>query len=82
MSERSRILWRCRRGIKEMDILFEKFMEQCYESLHDDEKKAFEKFLDESDLDILAWIMNKSETDNPAYKILVGHFQKLDDILS
>ena len=78
MSERSRLVWRCRRGIREMDILFQRFMEQRYQYLSVDEKKLFEEFLEESDLDILKWITGKSEPDKLAYKILVIHFQNLE----
>ena len=63
MSERSKLLWHCRRGIREMDILFREFIEQHYDNLSEDDKQAFSKLLDEADLDILNWIMGK---DTPA----------------
>jgi len=39
MNERSRLLWQCRRGIREMDILFRDFIDQHYDQLSDDEKQ-------------------------------------------
>jgi antitoxin CptB len=64
--ERSRLLWHCRRGIREMDILFREFIDQHYDQLNDDEKRNFSKLLDEADLDILNWIMGKDipKSDN------------------
>ena len=59
MSERSKLLWHCRRGIREMDILFREFIDEHYDQLTEDKKKSFEKLLDEADLDILNWIMGK-----------------------
>ncbi len=80
MTERSRLMWRCRRGIREMDILFQKFMQQHYAVLSDDEKKNFESFLEEADLDILSWIMGKSAPTNPDYYPLITYFQHLNTI--
>ena len=59
MSERSRLIWRCRRGIREMDILLQAFIEQSYDNLSEEEKQWFDKLLDEADLDILNWILGK-----------------------
>ena len=44
MSEKkSRLLWRCRRGIKEMDIIFQDFINHSYDQLTDDKKKCIFK---------------------------------------
>ena len=77
MNERSRILWRCRRGIREMDILLQRFMELHYPGLSKHEIKLFEELLEESDLDILAWITGKSEPEKTDYQILIQRLQEL-----
>lgn len=63
MSQRSRILWRCRRGIREMDILLQGYLETHYDGASESEQNSFEALLDEADLDILSWIMQKTEPD-------------------
>ena len=62
--ERSKLLWHCRRGIREMDILFREFIDQHYDELSDDEKQGLSKLLDEADLDILNWIMGKDKPES------------------
>jgi antitoxin CptB len=62
--ERSRLLWHCRRGIREMDILFREFIDQHYDQLSNDEKQGLSKLLDEADLDILNWIMGKDKPES------------------
>ena len=69
--ERSRLLWQCRRGIREMDILFRDFIDQHYDQLNDDEKHGLAKLLDEADLDILDWIMAKSKPEDDALSRIV-----------
>ena len=69
--KKSRLLWQCRRGIKEMDIIFQDFINHSYDQLTDDEKNAFSRLLDEQDLDILNWIMGKDKPyDNELVNIV------------
>ncbi len=72
MTEKSRLLWHCRRGIREMDILFREFIEQHYDDLGDDDKQSFSKLLDEADLDILNWIMEKDTPDTDELKSIIS----------
>ena len=76
MSELSRLRWRCRRGIKEMDLVFQRFLEQEYAELSEQEKELFEQILDESDLDILDWILERQDVANTHYEGLVKKFRQ------
>jgi antitoxin CptB len=78
MGDRSRLLWRCRRGIREMDLLLETFVEHHYPGLDDDQQQLFERFLEESDLDILAWITGRSEPADPAYGPIIERLQQIN----
>ena len=63
MNQRSRLLWRCRRGIREMDILLQDYLETHYDTSSVEDQNTFEALLDEADLDILSWIMQKTSPD-------------------
>jgi antitoxin CptB len=78
VGEKSRLLWRCRRGVKEMDLLLECFLERCYPVLDSDERQAFEAFLEEPDPEILDWIMGRAEPDNPAYRKFIGLLRQIN----
>jgi antitoxin CptB len=60
MNSGSSLLWRCRRGIREMDILLQRFIETQYDDLSSEEQKIFEQLLEETDMDIMAWVMEKA----------------------
>ena len=77
MSDLSRLRWRCRRGIKEMDLVFQGFLEQEYQQLNEQDKALFEKILDESDLDILDWILGRKDVTNTEYAELIEKFRQL-----
>ncbi|MAS82065.1 MAG: hypothetical protein CMF45_05190 [Legionellales bacterium] len=68
---RSRLLWRCRRGIREMDIVLQEFLNQSYDMLNDADKSSFSQLLNEADLDILNWIMEKDEPRNDGLKNII-----------
>jgi len=59
--EKSRILWRCRRGTKEMDLLLQRFIADHYDALTSRAQTAFMRLLDQPDPDIMDWIMGKAE---------------------
>jgi antitoxin CptB len=80
MSERSRLLWHCRRGIREMDILFREFIDEHYDQLSDDEKQGLSKLLDEADLDILDWIMGRSKPEDDALISIVTRIRESRNI--
>ena len=64
--KKSRLLWRCRRGIKEMDIVLQNFIKDSYDELNNENKSAFSKLLEEQDLDILNWILGKDKPEDTA----------------
>ncbi|PHS72009.1 MAG: succinate dehydrogenase assembly factor 2 [Cycloclasticus sp.] len=64
MSEKSKLLWRCRRGVKELDVLFTRFVESSYDNLSDSEKKAFDKLLEIEDPEILGFMLHNIIPDD------------------
>ena len=72
MNQRSRLLWRCRRGIREMDILLQDYLEVHYDTLSAEDQNTFEELLDEADLDILSWIMRRTSPDEKYVGIITS----------
>lgn len=71
MSDRSRLLWRCRRGIQEMDILLQRFISRYYDQLSPEEIHTLDELLDQADPDILSWIMGTSEPPTDKYNRII-----------
>ncbi|MAJ91399.1 MAG: succinate dehydrogenase assembly factor 2 [Legionellales bacterium] len=72
--KKSRLFWRSRRGIKEMDIVFQDFIKNSYDKLNSKDKSAFSRLLEEQDLDILNWILGK---DKPEDTTLIAIIKKI-----
>ena len=73
----SRLRWRCRRGIREMDLLLEAFLSSVYPELPPAGQRAFERLLDETDLDLMDWIAGRAEPPDPDFRLLVVKLREL-----
>ncbi len=64
MSEKSKLLWRCRRGVKELDVVFTKFVDSSYDGLSEQQKTTFSQLLDIEDPIILSYMLNQTTPDD------------------
>ena len=69
--ERSRLLWRCRRGARELDALLTPFAEQQYESMPTSQRAALDRLLKRQDPEILDWLLNRTRPDEPELGALI-----------
>ncbi len=53
----ARVKWACRRGMLELDVLFQPFVETQYELLSDQDKATFVRLLECEDPELFAWFM-------------------------
>lgn len=51
--------WRQRRGMKELDVLLERYYNRHYESASPDDKAAFDRMLDREDPEIWLWVVGQ-----------------------
>ena len=61
MSELDRIRWQCRRGMLELDLVLNRFVEQDLAGLDAGQLQVFKELLAEADTHLLAWVMGQAE---------------------
>lgn len=76
MSEKSRVRWLCRRGMKELDVLLERFMGAEYDALDERELAAFRALVDMEDPDLYALIMRRAEPANDLQADLLSRIRE------
>lgn len=54
----SSLRWRLRRGMKELDVLFERYAARRYEAAPAVEQRSFAQLLTHEDPEIWAWLMD------------------------
>lgn len=64
MSDLDRIKWHCRRGLLELDLLLERFLEQRVDGLSEGQMAVFQELLAYEDNDLLDLVMGRAEPVN------------------
>ena len=60
--QKAKLMWRCRRGMLELDLLLEKFVESNFSLLTNQQIISFFKLLECTDPELFSWFM---EATNP-----------------
>ena len=59
MSEVARLKWKCRRGMKELDLLLESYLAERYQGAGPAEQGAFRELLDMQDPELFAFVTGR-----------------------
>ena len=70
-ADRAKVLWRCRRGIRELDSVLRPFAEHCYDELSPLEKTRLQTLLGCQDTQILDWVLGREIPDEEGLQSLV-----------
>lgn len=74
-----RLVWKCRRGSKELDLILGRFLENEYERADPDKRRAFERLLEYSDPDIQDLLYGTVVSDNETLNRLAGELSGRND---
>ena len=70
MAEHDRIRWRCRRGLLELDLVLERFLQRRFGGLDAEMVRRFDELLDQPDNDLLDLALGRAEPA-PRYRAIV-----------
>ena len=70
MGDLGRIRWRCRRGLLELDLVLEAFLERRFDQLDAEQRRLFNELLDRPDNDLLDLALGRCEPA-PRYRVVV-----------
>ncbi|MFM2480237.1 succinate dehydrogenase assembly factor 2 [Celerinatantimonas sp. YJH-8] len=65
MQSKSRLLWACRRGMLELDVLLQPFVQEHYEQLSETDQSLFQRLLECDDPDLFNWFMGHRQCPDP-----------------
>lgn len=69
--EKARLFWHCRRGMLELDLILQRFLEKKVDELSQEELLAFDELLTVTDPELFAWFMGYAEPENKDMKQIV-----------
>ena len=74
--EINRIHWKCRRGMREIDLLLREFSQTKLDQLNQNELVMFEEILNYDDQKLYDFIFKKTSLDNNQHEFFINKFLK------
>ena len=66
----SRVIWKCRKGIREIDILLTRYTANVYPTLTSQQQELYVEFIDLDTYEILDMLFNKKPYDKKYQEIV------------
>lgn len=76
-ADTARLRWRCRRGVKELDVLMERFVAAHLPRLAPPQVAILDRLLDASDPDLMDWILERQPAPDIDYLPLLRLLREL-----
>ena len=70
-TEKKRLGWHSRRGMKELDVLLVPFLAEVYDDLSEEDKAKYRDLLDQQDPDLFTLFMRTSHSDDADLQYMV-----------
>jgi|TARA_X000000950_G_C13731588_1_gene584509 antitoxin CptB len=70
MLNKEQIKWRCRRGVLELDVIFNRFLESKYDQLNDLDAQLFSELLELPDPILQKWLIYGEQSDKKFSKLI------------
>ena len=69
--EKNRMLWRCRQGTRELELLLYGYVDQHYELLSRDERSAMQQLLEHNSNQLSDWLLYGENSSAESLKPLI-----------
>ena len=76
--EKRRIRWLCRRGMKELDVLLERFVAVEYDAMDVRQHSEFVNLLDAEDPELWGMVMQRVEPENDIQAGLLAQIRRFE----
>lgn len=70
-AEERRLVWDCRRGLKELDVILGPFMDEHYRDLGAEDKATFVRLVACEDMDLFNWFMQQEKPADPELEHMI-----------
>ena len=74
--ETGRLLWRCRRGMKELDLVLTRYLAEQWPAAGRDERAVFEQILGLPDPLLAGYLMGREQAPDPAMQQMVEQLRR------
>lgn len=75
---KGQVIWRCRRGMRELDVLLNQFLDTRYDGLDDSKKLAFQQLLTVQDPVLFKMVTGRIEAQDQRFNEIVEELLRTD----
>jgi antitoxin CptB len=73
----ARLRWHCRRGMRELDVLLERYLQERYPSASANEQEAFRAILELPDPVLFAYVTHRESPIEPTWIELIAKLTRI-----
>jgi antitoxin CptB len=77
--EYSRLRWRCRRGMRELDDLLTRYLEQEYRQAPQCDREAFGRILELQDPEIFGYLLGRAVPEEISLRHVIARIKRIED---
>jgi antitoxin CptB len=77
LADVARLRWRCRRGMRELDVLLLRYLDRAWDSASRCERDAFARLVDLPDPELLGYLVRRAEPAEDTLRAVVEAIRQL-----
>jgi antitoxin CptB len=75
--EVARLRWRCRRGMRELDVMLGRYLDRSWPSASPAERTAFAQLLELPDPDLFGYLVGRTTPDEEPARAVIAQIRRL-----
>ncbi len=80
MLSAKQLQWRCRRGVRELDVLLTRFLDEVYPRLDEQGQNTFQRLLEIQDPTIMDWLFGKLPADDEQLQEIIDQLRLISGL--
>ena len=78
MENLSRLRWLCRRGMKELDVLMTRYLDEYYETASEADQQHFVELLDWQDPELFSVMVGRTTADDENMQAFIDKLRRIN----
>lgn len=76
-AQMARLRWRCRRGMRELDVMLTRYLDRVWDTASPAERDAFAQLVELQDPELFSYLVGRTTPDEDALRAVVACIRRL-----
>lgn len=73
----AKVRWRCRRGMRELDVALTRYLERCWDGASPGERGAFVQLLELQDPELFSYLVGRTQPGQEVERAVIAAIRRL-----